>query len=356
MEFWEQKEEARRERSQERPEVIMPEKAEIKVAGGGIMERLASLQKAGDEEWKKKVRKESQDSSLIVGKLPKISVNENSEKEESVVLRTKQTSARPVSLVDRLSKLNAAQNEWQKKVGEKDTEKFTVAGKMEREKKLRPTEKPSSTEVSTPVRPVLAEKFVENTGQRMTPTMNRFRGSGSVESSGKQSTRLYGPVETGDSLSPTARKSSAKTGETMRVTVPQQDPELLDNFFVPPTSSSPPSSSLTTSDLDMISPTEPLLVSRRTVNKPRRNKVSKNPVKQLAARTDLKEEYTEDLFLPTPEPERSSSSSVHSHLAAEALAGLASTEDFTSVKLQKGVKVPNQNMLPYREKMLIQVR
>ena len=83
--------------------------------------------------------------------------------------------------------------------------------------------------------------------------------------------------------------------------------------------------------------------------------MSKNPVKQLAARTDLLEEYTEDLFLPEPEPEKAPTSSVHSHLAAEALAGLASTEDFTSVKLQKGVKVPNQNMLPYREKMLIQV-
>ena len=91
----------------------MPEKAEIKVAGGGIMERLAALQKAGDEEWKKKVRKESQESSLIVGKLPKISVSDSSEKEEAaVVLRSKQPSARPVSLVDRLSKLNAAQNEW----------------------------------------------------------------------------------------------------------------------------------------------------------------------------------------------------------------------------------------------------
>merc|ERR1719245_1759368 len=83
--------------------------------------------------------------------------------------------------------------------------------------------------------------------------------------------------------------------------------------------------------------------------------MSKNPVKQLAARTDLLEEYTEDLFLPEPE-KVPTSSSVHSHLAAEALAGLASTEDFTSVKLQKGVKVPNQNMLPFREKMLIQVK
>ena len=322
----------------------MPEKAEIKVTGGGIMERLASLQKAGDEEWKKKVRKESQEnSSLILGKLPKISL---SEKEESVVLRPKQNAPRPVSLVDRLSKLNAAQTEWQKKVGDKDTERFTVAGKMEREQKLRPTleEKPtpstpSPSTVSTPVRPAV-EKFVEKSGGlRLTPRMGRFKGS----------------LESPASLTiPTHRV-------TETATEPEQDGEILDSFFLSP-SSAPSSStpadepSLSTSDLDMISPTEPLLVSRKTVNKPRRNKMSRNPVKQLAARTDLLEEYTEDLFLPEPEKAPPSSSSVHSHLAAEALAGLASTEDFTSVKLQKGVKVPNQNLLPYREKMLIQVK
>jgi len=49
--------------------------------------------------------------------------------------------------------------------------------------------------------------------------------------------------------------------------------------------------------------------------------------------------------------------SAHSHLAAEALAGLASTEDFTSVQLRKDNKVsPNQNMQPHRQKMLIQVK
>ena len=47
-------------------------------------------------------------------------------------------TTRPVSLGDRLSKLQGAQTQWQKKVGDKDTEKFTVAGKMERDKLLKP--------------------------------------------------------------------------------------------------------------------------------------------------------------------------------------------------------------------------
>ena len=36
--------------------------------------------------------------------------------------------------------------------------------------------------------------------------------------------------------------------------------------------------------------------------------------------------------------------------------GLASTEDFTSVQLRRGQAVPHQNLLPYRDKMLLQVR
>merc|ERR1719242_2391427 len=110
----------------------------------------------------------------------------------------------------------------------------------------------------------------------MTPTMTRFKGSGSVESSAKQHRLLSSPVESGESnLSPlvrlgSSRKTATKTGETVRVTVPQQDPETLDNFFVSPTSDTSKQSistsdtsrqSISTSDLDMISPTEPLLVS-----------------------------------------------------------------------------------------------
>ena len=142
------------------------------------------------------------------------------------------------------------------------------------------------------------------------------------------------------------------------MSVPQQDPETVDRFFTSKTAATSSVSANTGLDFDDIVVSELLQNTRRVVNKPKRNKVSKNPVKNLAARTDLMEEYTEDLFIAVAEktPEPVETSAVHSHLAAEALAGLASTEDFTSVKLKKGVVVPNQNMLPHREKMLIQVK
>jgi hypothetical protein len=52
------------------------------------------------------------------------------------------------------------------------------------------------------------------------------------------------------------------------------------------------------------------------------------------------------------------SDSVHAHLAAEALAGLASKEDFSNVQLRKNnTTVPHQDMAPHKSDcMLLQVQ
>ena len=315
--------------------------AEVKVAGGGLAERLAALKQSGEEGWKKRVKKDADTAELIVNKvkLPEVG-GHNTENEDPVRLRAPKTVSRPTSLVDRLSKLNEAQNEWQKKVGEKDSEKFTVAGKMEREKFIRGA---SATTPSTPVKLVKpsADKFVENTGLKRTPKMTKFRGSGALQS-----------VASAESASPLVRNPSINKYAEPVVEKRQEFHEKQQKQTPEPSSSS---GSL---DFDDIVVSEPLLNVRRNVNKPKRNKVSKNPVKNLAARTDLVED-TDDLYIPADkqrEMEPVQTSSVHSHLAAEALAGLASTEDFTSVKLSQGRKVPHQALLPYREKMLIQVK
>jgi len=363
----------------------MPEKSEIKVGGGGIMERLAALQKHGEEEWRKRIKNKSDSPELIIGKVPRREVISSSSGDEEVVtLRAPKNNVRPVSLVDRLSKLNSAQNEWQKKVGDKDTEKFTVAGKMEREKIIKnivnsdvkkeqklPTviEKVPSTPVSK-----VHERYEESSGIKRTPKMVKFKGtSGCSETPTKPSRPVSCFVEASPSvnlLSPFARSGSIRrvsTPETSApklepissktVSIPQQDTKMLDTFFVNEVSSSS-NISLNVSDFDTLS-TEPLLITKKAIIKPKRTKGSKNPLKVLAARTDLPESYNEVLYgVADREFKRKNveKASKHSHLAVEALAGLASTEDFTSVHLRKGVALPHQNMLPYKDKMLIQVK
>ncbi len=88
-------------------------------------------------------------------------------------------------------------------------------------------------------------------------------------------------------------------------------------------------------------------------------------MKALAARKDLKKSYTqqqkieekpEEMPASTPKAEKS----VHSHLAAEAKAALAASEDFSSVQLKKDNKVvPNAEFVPYKgqgETMLLQIK
>jgi len=366
-------------------QVNMPEKSEIKVSGGGIMERLAALQKHGEEEWRKRIKNKSESPDLIIGKVSKSGVISSSSGDEEVVtLRTPKSSIRPVSLVDRLSKLSSAQNEWQKKVGEKDTEKFTVAGKMEREKIIknivnsdpkREQKLPTLTE-KLPTTPVskMQERQPDSPVLKRTPKMVKFKGTSlSSDTSSKPSRPVSCIVESSqpvNTLSPFSRTGSIRRISTpdmnapklepissKTVSIPQHDSNMLDSFFAKDLSSSS-KTSLNISDFDMMS-TEPLLAAKKTTIKPKRTKGSKNPLKTLAARKDLPESYTEVLFgVADREFKRINveKASKHSHLAVEALAGLASTEDFTSVQLRKGVALPHQNMLPYREKMLIQVK
>jgi len=387
VEFWENKgEDHKRGRSQERVEQgNMPEKSEIKVGGGGIMERLAALQKHGEEEWRKRINNKSDSPELIIGKVQRSGVISSSSGDEEVVtLRAPKNNVRPVSLVDRLSKLNSAQNEWQKKVGEKDSEKFTVAGKMEREKIIKNKvnsdvkKEQKLTTVSEKVIPTpvikVHEKYEESSCTKRTPKMVKFKGTSGASDSTPKSTRPVSCfVESSPSvnlLSPFVRSGSIRRVSTPEnsapklepissktVSIPQQDSQMLDSFFANELTSST-KISLNASDFDMLS-TEPLLITKKAIIKPKRTKGSKNPLKSLAARTDLPESYTEVLFgVADREFKRINveKASKHSHLAVEALAGLASTEDFTSVQLRKGVALPHQNMLPYREKMLLQVK
>jgi len=107
------------------------------------------------------------------------------------------------------------------------------------------------------------------------------------------------------------------------------------------------------------------LVDRRGVRAKRTRQSSRNPVKALAARTDLRTQYTEiRTGVAERELRRLTAEKLlkNSPLAVEALAGLASKEDFSNVALRKCpstsavVSTAGRTLLPYSELMLLQVK
>ena len=243
----------------------MPEKVPEKLAGGGIMERLASLQKHGEEEWRKKVAPSREDPSLILSRAaPRPQEPQEPAREGGVQLRAgRGAGARPVSLGDRLSKLQGAQTQWQKKVGEKDTEKFTVAGKMERDKLVKsvmtPPTAPSTPEVRKPSLPSLPRLREEGeTAARRSPAMAVFRGRGAGDgpskprpvslfaepSPGSSSTATSAFQRVGSYRKPSAGPDPALTLQQVAsriVALPEQDQELIESFFPSPPPPPPPS-------------------------------------------------------------------------------------------------------------------
>ena len=115
-------------------------------------------------------------------------------------------------------------------------------------------------------------------------------------------------------------------------------------------------------DFDAIANTDPmnnLLLKKNIVKKPtNRTRRSRNPVKALANRTDIKNTYnqhdkTANILISSADSSEEGGpkkeKNVHSHLAAEAKAALAATEDFSSVQLKKDNKVvPNAEFVPYK--------
>ncbi|KAI4806807.1 hypothetical protein KUCAC02_017605 [Chaenocephalus aceratus] len=121
-------------------------------------------------------------------------------------------------------------------------------------------------------------------------------------------------------------------------------------------------------DFDAIfGPQVPKLVSemvqhRRAVRPTRNVQSSRNPLKMLAARQDIRHEYTEQrLNIGLLESKRMKTEKMNknSSFSDVALAGLASKENFSSVNLRSvniSEQMSNNSAVPYKKLMLLQVK
>uniref|UniRef100_A0AAX7T6Z4 HP domain-containing protein n=1 Tax=Astatotilapia calliptera TaxID=8154 RepID=A0AAX7T6Z4_ASTCA len=159
------------------------------------------------------------------------------------------------------------------------------------------------------------------------------------------------------------------TAEMEKEVMKLDDEETFGNFYrsVSPSAIQDTGVVVTEEDLSQIPTESPKLTSavaehKRAVRPARRNQGSRNPLRALAARNDIRQVYTEQrLNVATVETKRIQVERMakHSNLADVALAGLASKENFRKVNL-RSVKstdvVTNNSAVPFNKLMLIRIK
>ncbi|XP_066940406.1 supervillin isoform X3 [Macrobrachium rosenbergii] len=326
-----------------------------------INARLAALQKNGEDGWKNRVKKDGSDATSEVKLRPKSSVGQRE---------------RPVSLMERMSALETSSQQWRGRVTQSDAAKFTVAHKIASQSasnvpSLLSGGSPHVTVtpdlLSTPTGSPLAER------KKRSPCQKIFKSKtgGNIPSILNKSSPVTSRKDFRRSFSsPNDNEKNDVAIEGTSVSVPQADDETFDAFFTRTTIESVQDETLTLGeeDLDHISETasqlsleeDDFVIKRRSVRVNRRQGTTRNPLRALAAREDIKAEYTE-VKMGVGERElrrmKVEELSKASPMAVEALAGLASKENFSAVALKKVENNPIvREMAPYSSLMLLQVK
>ncbi|CAL8301557.1 unnamed protein product [Lota lota] len=262
-----------------------------------------------------------------------------------------------MSLADRMKVLQEKEEQWKSrgKGAANDSRQFTVAGRMAKRGLVSKEDSPRiqlKKSAATPVKPqedISTRTSAKVEGDKRLDKLESFldklhnKGAGH----GKAST-----IEV--------------TAETEKEVMTLDDEETFGSFYK---TASPLDSSVLAADIDLsqIQSNTPILTSttaehKRAMRPARKTKGSRNPLRALAARADLRQGYTEQrLNVASVETKRIQVErmSKHSNLADAALAGLASKENFRKVSL-RSVKstevVTNNSTLPFHKLMLIRIK
>lgn len=324
-----------------------------------IKERLALLKKSGEEDWRNRLNRKQEYGKASITSSLHIQETEQSLKKKRVT----ESRESQMTIEERKHLITVREDAWKTrgKGAANDSTQFTVAGRMVKRGLASPTaitpvaspvssKARGTTPVSRPLEDIEARPDMQLESDLKLDRLETFLRRLNNKVGGMQETVL------------------TVTGKSVKEVMKPDDDETFAKFYRSVDSSLPRSPVELDEDFDVIfDPYAPRLTSsvaehKRAVRPKRRVQASKNPLKMLAAREDLLQEYTEQrLNVAFVESKRMKVEklSANSSFSEVTLAGLASKENFSNVSL-RSVNLTEQNSnnsaVPYKKLMLLQVK
>ncbi|CAK6432645.1 unnamed protein product [Pipistrellus nathusii] len=323
-----------------------------------IKERLALLKKSGEEDWKNRLTRKQEYSKATVASSLHIQ-----EVEQSLKKKVTESRESQMTIEERKHLITVREEAWKTKGkgAANDSTQFTVAGRMVKKGLASPTaitpvaspissKTRGTTPISKPLEDIEARPDMQLESDLKLDRLESFLKRLNNKVGGMQETVL---TVTGKSVKEVMKldddETFAKFYRSMDDTMPRSPVELEEDFDV------------------IFDPYVPKLTSavaehKRAVRPKRRVQASKNPLKMLAAREDLLQEYTEQrlnvAFMESKRMKVEKMSS-NSNFSEVTLAGLASKENFSSISL-RSVNLTEQNSnnsaVPFKKLMLLQIK
>uniref|UniRef100_A0AAY5EQ30 HP domain-containing protein n=1 Tax=Electrophorus electricus TaxID=8005 RepID=A0AAY5EQ30_ELEEL len=338
---------------------LSPDALQVEVAGSPQAVVSALLKKSGEEDWRNRINKKQEVVQEVV------SLSEKSSQiweEQGFKKVLSEEGEGQMSIEERKQMISTREEAWQStgRGVANDSAQYTVAARM-----VKKGLAASSAVISPILSPVSAK--LKSSIPAISKPQEEIEARADMESDKKldKLETFLGRLNMTGLQETTLTVTEKAVKEVMRL-----DDEIFSKFYrhmvdIP---HSMMSRVPMDEDLDAIFGKQtPQLASamvqhKRAVRPSRNVQASRNPLKILAARQDIKQEYTEQrlnvglLESRRIKQERSDNSS---SLVDAAVAGLASKEDYSSVSLRSvsnSEQVTNNSAAPYKKVMLMQVK